>query len=100
MVQERYYRARIVDKISKRYLQWWAAWRVCSAHHDQLARFREDGYVVRVPLLDRAGVAALSAEIDALTTAHANDSRWHEFHANEGTDDARLCHGLGVIVHV
>lgn len=62
---------------------------------DQLARFREDGYVARVPLLDRAGVAALSAEIDALTTAHANDSRWHEFHANEGTDDARLCHGLG-----
>ena len=68
---------------------------VGGARDDQLARFREDGYVARVPLLDRAGVAALSAEIDALTTAHANDSRWHEFHANEGTDDARLCHGLG-----
>ncbi|TWT43283.1 phytanoyl-CoA dioxygenase family protein [Botrimarina hoheduenensis] len=75
-----------------------------SADHDaftlsseQLAFYRQNGYVAVVPVLDAAQLAVLRDELAELTRpGHEGAELWYEYHSNESDDpDAVLFHALG-----
>ncbi|HEX8070719.1 MAG TPA: phytanoyl-CoA dioxygenase family protein [Pyrinomonadaceae bacterium] len=72
----------------------WARYRLTDA---QVGFFREHGYLAGLRLLTGAQVAALRAELRALTRpAHPGRALFYEYHTNESHDPARvLFHALG-----
>ena len=64
---------------------------------EQVAFFREEGYLANVRLLTDEQVDALNEELTAITDpAHPGNALFYEFHSNESTDpNAVLFHSLG-----
>jgi ectoine hydroxylase-related dioxygenase (phytanoyl-CoA dioxygenase family) len=64
---------------------------------DQLAHFRDRGYLAGVRVLDEAQVAALRDQLaPLLEPGHPGEELWYEYHANEsGSPETRLFHALG-----
>jgi ectoine hydroxylase-related dioxygenase (phytanoyl-CoA dioxygenase family) len=72
----------------------WAEYRLSD---EQVACYREQGYVSGIPVLDERRVDALRDELTALTASQAaGDERFYEYHTNESSDPAKiLFHALG-----
>src|SRR5438046_8001378 len=64
---------------------------------EQLAFFRENGYLKGVRILSDEQVEALRTELEQLMDpAHAGRHLFHEYHSNESTDPNRVVfHALG-----
>ncbi len=64
---------------------------------EQVAFYREHGYVAGIRLLDDAQVEELRAELaELISPAHPGNGLFYEFHSNESVDTARvLFHALG-----
>ena len=72
----------------------WARYRLSD---EQIAFFREHGYVAGVRVLSDGQVERLSAELkELIDPAHPRNHLFYEFHTNESIDPARvLFHALG-----
>ena len=64
---------------------------------DQVAFFKENGYLHGVKLLSDAQIDALRAELDEfIQPGHEGSEYWYEYHSNESTElDSVLFHALG-----
>lgn len=64
---------------------------------DQLAHYREHGYVAGLPVLDAGQVEALRAELETLWSPdHEGREHWYEYRANASADpNRRLLHASG-----
>lgn len=64
---------------------------------DQVARFRNDGFLTNVPLLNAAQCDALCDELaEFFDPTHSGRELWYEYHANESTTpETTLFHALG-----
>lgn len=64
---------------------------------EQIAFYRENGYLAGVRILTDAQVDALNLELaELMTPEHPGHSLYYEFHANESSDPSRiLFHALG-----
>ena len=72
-------------------------WEQYKLSEDQLAFFREYGYLSDVKLLDDRQINRLNRELaDIMDPGHPLNSLFHEFHSNESADpDSVLFHALG-----
>lgn len=72
-------------------------WRSYRLTDEQLACYREQGYVAGIRVLDDAQIEALREALARLTdTSHPGHSLFYEFHSNESTNpDSVLFHALG-----
>lgn len=66
-------------------------------HADQLAHFRQHGYVAGIRMLEEGYLRQLRDELDGLIDpAHPGHELWHEYHLNENDDpDSVVFHALG-----
>lgn len=63
------------------------------SNFDLVADFERDGFVTRIPLLDKEQIEQLRRAMQDLAT---DDARFYEYHGNESKDDGRqLFHALG-----
>ena len=72
-------------------------WEPYRLTEEQVAFFREEGYLANVRLLSDEQVDALNEELAAIADpAHPGNALFYEFHSNESTDpNAVLFHSLG-----
>lgn len=72
-------------------------WRSYELSEEQLAFFRENGYVAGIRLLDEQQVERLRTELAEIAAPdHPGHSLFYEFHSNESTDpETILFHALG-----
>ena len=72
-------------------------WEPYRLTEEQVAFFREEGYLANVRLLSDEQVDALNEELTAITDpAHPGNALFYEFHSNESADpNAVLFHSLG-----
>jgi ectoine hydroxylase-related dioxygenase (phytanoyl-CoA dioxygenase family) len=72
-------------------------WEEYRLSDEQAARYREQGYVSGIPVLDERQVDALRDELAVLSdSSTAGDERFYEYHSNESSDPAKiLLHALG-----
>ena len=73
------------------------AWEPYRLSEEQVAFFREQGYLSNIKLLEEWQVDALNEELAAIADPdHPANDLFYEFHSNESTDpDAVLFHSLG-----
>ncbi len=64
---------------------------------EQVASYREHGYLSGVPMLTSAQVEVLKGQLaELMKPGHEGQEFWHEYHVNESGDpDNRLFHALG-----
>ncbi|MCA9261303.1 MAG: phytanoyl-CoA dioxygenase family protein, partial [Planctomycetales bacterium] len=64
---------------------------------DQVAHYREHGFVGGIPVLDGGQIEALRSELaEFFTPDHTGAELWYEYHANEASDPGHvLFHALG-----
>lgn len=74
-----------------------AAWDRYRLSDDQVAFFRENGFVSGIKLLDEKQMAVIKEELAAIADpAHPGHGLFYEFHSNESTDPSTiLFHALG-----
>lgn len=72
-------------------------WKSFELTEEQLAFFRENGYVAGIRLLDEQQIERIRTELAAIAAPdHPGHSLFYEFHSNESTDpDTILFHALG-----
>lgn len=72
-------------------------WDSYKLNEEQLAFFRENGYLAGVKMLDKDQIAAIRKELAEIADpSHPGHSLFYEFHSNESTDPSTiLFHALG-----
>jgi len=74
-----------------------AEWEPYKLTNEQVAFFKEYGYLANIKLLEEEQVERLKAELEPIMDpSHPSNGLYHEFHSNESSDpDKVLFHALG-----